>query len=54
MKPWLKQQECLPTVSGEVVWRREDVVDLYAQPYATRFPVGCFEESPDQWIGEVR
>lgn len=32
----------------------EDVLDLYAQPYDTRFPVVCFDESPYQLIGEVR
>lgn len=29
-------------------------MDLYAQPYDARFPVGCFDESPYQLIGEVR
>lgn len=32
----------------------EDVLDLYAQPYDSRFPVVCFDESPYQLIGEVR
>jgi hypothetical protein len=50
----LKQQWCIPTVSGEFVWRREEVLDLYAQPYDSRFPVVCFDESPYQLIGEVR
>jgi DDE superfamily endonuclease len=29
-------------------------LDLYAQPYDTRFPVVCFDESPYQLSGEVR
>jgi hypothetical protein len=32
----------------------EDVLDLYAQPYDSRFPLVCFDESPYQLIGEVR
>jgi DDE superfamily endonuclease len=32
----------------------EEVLDLYAQPYDSRFPVVCFDESPYQLIGEVR
>jgi hypothetical protein len=31
----------------------EEVLDLYAQPYDSRFPVVCFDESPYQLIGEV-
>jgi hypothetical protein len=44
----------MPTVSAEFVWRREDVLDLYAQPYDARYPVVCFDESPYQMVGEVR
>jgi hypothetical protein len=32
----------------------EDVLDLYAKPYAPRYPVVCFDESPDQLVSEVR
>ena len=32
----------------------EDVLALYAQPYDSRFPVVCFDESPYQLVGEVR
>ena len=32
----------------------EDVLDLYSQPYDSRYPVVCFDESPYQLIGEVR
>ena len=32
----------------------EDVLDLYAHPYDSRFPVVCFDESPYQLVGEVR
>jgi DDE superfamily endonuclease len=32
----------------------EEVVDLYAQPYDSRCPVVCSDESPYQVRGEVR
>jgi len=31
----------------------EDVLDLYAEPYNSRFPVICFDERPYQLIGET-
>jgi len=44
----------MPTVSAEFVWRMEDVLDLYAEPYSAQFPVVCFDECPYQLIGETR
>jgi hypothetical protein len=32
----------------------EDVLDLYAEPSEPQYPVGCFDESPDQLVSEVR
>jgi DDE superfamily endonuclease len=32
----------------------EDVLDLYAEPSDPRYPVVCFDESPYQFISEVR
>lgn len=31
----------------------EDVLDLYAEPYNSHFPVVCFDERPYQLIGET-
>jgi len=53
VKPWLKKQWILPSVSAEFVFRMEDVLDLYAEPYDPARPVVCFDESPKQLIGEV-
>jgi len=50
----LKEEWCLPTVSPEFVWRMEDVLDLYAEPYDPAYPVVCFDESPYQMISETR
>lgn len=53
MKPWLKKQWLLPSVSAEFVYPMEDVVDLYAEPYDPARPVVCFDESPKHLLGEV-
>jgi len=36
------------------VWRRAEVLDLYAEPSDPPYPVGCVDESPDQLVSEVR
>jgi hypothetical protein len=33
---------------------KEDVLDLYEEPYDEKRPVVCFDESPEQLIAEVR
>jgi transposase len=54
LKPWQKQEWCIPTVSAEFVWRMEDILALYAEPYDPQYPVVCVDESPYQLIGETR
>jgi transposase len=41
-------------VGADFVWRMEDVLDLYAEPYDARRPVLCFDEQPHQLVEEVR
>ncbi len=41
-------------MSSEFVWRMEDVLDLYEEPYNPKQPVVCFDERPFQLTGEVR
>ena len=41
------------------VWRMEEVLDLYKEPYTTPYvplirPVICFDERPCQLIGDLR
>jgi hypothetical protein len=36
------------------VWRMEEVLDLYEEPYDPKRPVVCFDERPCQLIGDVR
>lgn len=38
LKPWQKEQWCIPKVSNEFVWHMEDVLDLYALPYDPAYP----------------
>jgi hypothetical protein len=41
-------------VGADFVWRMEDVLDLYAEPYNPRRPVVCFDEQPRQLVEEIR
>lgn len=43
-----------PRKSAAFVWRMEEVLDLYEEPYDSNRPVICFDERPCQLIGEVR
>ena len=54
MKPWLREEWCIPSVSPDFVWHMEDVLDLYAEPYDAQRPRVCFDECPYQMISEVR
>lgn len=54
MKPWQKQQWCIPTVGAAFVACMEDVLDLYADPFDPAVPVVCFDEVPVQLVGETR
>ncbi len=54
LKPWQKQQWCIPKIDANYVWRMEEVLELYADPFDETRPVVCFDESPFQLIGETR
>lgn len=54
LKPWQKQEGCIPEVSGDYVAAMEGVLDVYAEPYDPQRPVVGFDETPRQLIGEVR
>lgn len=54
IKPWLKEQWCIPKVDAEYVLRMEDLLDLYSQPYDPKLPVVCFDERPYQLLEDVR
>jgi transposase len=50
VKPWLKEEWCIPSVSPEFVWHMEDVLDLYAEAEDPARPVVCFDERPCQLL----
>jgi hypothetical protein len=53
LKPWQKQEWCIPDVSAEFVAAMKDVPDLYEEPYDPMCPVVCFDESSKQLIAKV-
>jgi DDE superfamily endonuclease len=52
LKPWLKEEWCIPKVGADFVWRMEDVLDLYAKPLDSSKPVVCFDERPCQLVAD--
>ena len=43
LKPWLKKEWVIPTGGAEFVWRMEDLLDLYAEPFDPTRPVVGFD-----------
>ena len=43
-----------PKESARFVWRMEEVLDLYEEPYDEKRPVVCFDERPCQLLADVR
>jgi transposase len=55
LKPWLKQQWCIPPKQdAEFVAAMEDVLEVYHRPYDPDRPVVCLDEASRQLIGETR
>jgi hypothetical protein len=54
LKPWLKQQWCIPEVSGTFVACMEDVLALYAEPYDPKRPKVCFDETNRQLLADTK
>ena len=50
----MKKQWCIAEVGAEFVWRMEDVLELYEEPYDPKKPVVCFDEMPYQMVAEKR
>ena len=50
----MKKQWCIPEVSAEFVWRMEEVLELYEEPYDPKRPTVCFDEMPYQMVAEKR
>ena len=43
-----------PRESAAFVWRMEEVLDLYEEPYDPKRPTVCFDERPCQLLADVR
>jgi hypothetical protein len=43
-----------PEKSARFVWRMEEVLDLYEEPYDPNRPVVCFDERPCQLLADLR
>lgn len=54
LKPWRRQEWCIPTTTAEFVYRMEDVLDAYKRPLDPKRPLVCFDESPEQLVCETR
>ena len=49
LKPHLiKQWVIPPEYNAQFVWRMEEILDLYEEPYDPNRPVVCFDERPCQ------
>ena len=54
LKPWLKEQWCLPPHgNAEFVAAMEDVLDVYHRPFDGRRPLVALDEASKQLVGEV-
>jgi hypothetical protein len=54
LKPWLKEQWCLPEANAQFVARMEDLLDLYEEPDDPTRPRVCFDERPCQLLADRR
>ena len=54
LKPWLKEQWCIPPeADAEFVCAMEDVLEVYHRPYDAKRPLVCLDEASKQLIGET-
>lgn len=55
LKPWLKEQWCIPPkANDEFVYHMEDVLDVYTRPYDACFPQICLDEGSKHLLAETR
>lgn len=55
LKPWLREEWCIPPkANAHFVYHMEDVLDVYKRPEDPRYPLVCFDESPEQLVSETR
>ncbi|RPI69800.1 MAG: IS630 family transposase [Geobacteraceae bacterium] len=54
LKPWRREEWCIPTANAEFVFHMEDVLDVYKRSADPKRPLVCFDESPEQLVSETR
>ena len=54
LKPWRREEWCIPTANADFVFHMEDVLDVYKRPVDPKRPLVCFDESPEQLVSETR
>lgn len=54
LKPWQEKMWCIPRVDREFLIRMEDVISLYVRPTTHSMPVVCFDETPIQFLDDLR
>ena len=54
LKPWRRQEWCIPAANAELVYHLEAVLDVYKRPADPKHPRVCFDESPEQLVSETR
>jgi len=54
LKPWRRQEWCIPAANAEFVYHMEDILDVYKRPVEPKHPLVCFDESPEQLVSETR
>jgi len=54
LKPWRREEWCIPAANAEFVFHLEDILDVYKRPADPKRPLVCFDESPEQLVSETR
>jgi hypothetical protein len=54
LKPWRREEWCIPAANAEFVFHMEDILDVYKRPVDPQRPLVCFDESPEQLVSETR
>lgn len=55
LKPWLKEQWCIPPKGNAAfVYHMEEVLSVYQRPYDERFPQVCLDELSKQLLKDTR
>lgn len=54
LKPWQKKMWCIASIDAEYIARMEDVLDLYAEPEDSQYPIVNFDEALKNLVADTR